>query len=122
MAVTGVGLKATGKRHFYLTLDGVPEEVVFEPLEYASGGEGTQPGSRPRATLEGHVTTTMPGNIVDVLVAEGDHVEAGQAVLVVEAMKMENEIQATIAGTVASVHVAAGDRVNPGEALVEIEP
>jgi pyruvate carboxylase subunit B len=63
----------------------------------------------------------MPGNIVDVLVAEGDKVKAGQAVLVSEAMKMESEIQAAIDGTVKAVHVAKGDRVNPGEILIEIE-
>ena len=63
----------------------------------------------------------MPGNIVDVLVKEGDVVKAGQSVLITEAMKMETEIQASINGTVKAVHVAKGDRVNPGEVLVEIE-
>jgi pyruvate carboxylase subunit B len=63
----------------------------------------------------------MPGNVVDVLVAVGDVVKAGQTVLVSEAMKMETEIQAPIAGTVKAVHVAKGDRVNPGEVLIEIE-
>ncbi|NDM57746.1 biotin/lipoyl-containing protein, partial [Klebsiella pneumoniae] len=68
----------------------------------------------------GHVSTTMPGNIVDVLVKEGDSVKAGQAVLITEAMKMETEVQAGIAGTVKAIHVAKGDRVNPGEILIEI--
>jgi pyruvate carboxylase subunit B len=63
----------------------------------------------------------MPGNIVDVLVAEGDQVSAGQPVLITEAMKMETEIQAPIAGTVTGVHVVKGDRVTPGEVLIEIE-
>ena len=58
-SITGVGLKAPGKRHFYLTLDGVPQEVVFEPLgEYHSDGGGS---GRPVATEDGDVTTTMPG-------------------------------------------------------------
>jgi pyruvate carboxylase subunit B len=64
----------------------------------------------------------MPGNIVDVLVAEGDSVEAGQAVLVAEAMKMESEIQAPIGGKVAKLYVEKGDAVNPNEALMEIVP
>jgi pyruvate carboxylase subunit B len=116
VAITGVGLKGTGKRHFYLTLDGVPEEVVFESLEeYVAEGGG---GGRPRAQDEGDVTTTMPGNIVDVLVAEGDSVTAGQPVLVIEAMKMETELQAPVTGHVVSVHADRGDRVTPGEALV----
>jgi len=63
----------------------------------------------------------MPGNVVEVLVNEGDQVEAGQAVLVTEAMKMESEINANIAGTVTLVNVAKGDRVTPGDVLMEIK-
>ncbi|HKI74047.1 MAG TPA: sodium-extruding oxaloacetate decarboxylase subunit alpha [Pseudomonadales bacterium] len=119
VSITGVGVKSTGKRHFFLTLDGVPEDVVFEPLnEYQSGGKS----GRKVATKEGHVTTGMPGNIVAVLVEEGQRIEAGQPVLVTEAMKMESEIQATIDGVVSAIYVAKGDRVTPGEVLVEIEP
>ena len=116
--ITGVGVKAEGKRHFYLSIDGMPEEVVFEPLnEFVGGGSS----KRKQATAPGHVSTAMPGNIVDVLVKEGDVVKAGQAVLITEAMKMETEVQAAIAGKVTAVHVAKGDRVNPGEILIEIE-
>ena len=116
--ITGVGVKGDGKRHFYLSIDGMPEEVVFEALnEYVAGAAG----KRKQAAAPGDVSTTMPGNIVDVLVKEGDTVKAGQAVLITEAMKMETEVQAPIAGTVKAVHVAKGDRVNPGEVLVEIE-
>ena len=116
--ITGIGLKSEGKRHFYLSIDGVPEEVVFE----ASGDFVAEGGQRRRqADRPGDVSTTMPGNIVEVLVKEGDQVRAGQGVLVTEAMKMETEIQAPIAGTVIAVRVAKGDRVNPGEVLIEIE-
>ena len=116
--ITGIGLKSEGKRHFYLSIDGVPEEVVFE----ASGEFVAEGGQRRRqADRPGDVSTTMPGNIVEVLVKEGDQVRAGQGVLVTEAMKMETEIQAPIAGTVIAVRVAKGDRVNPGEVLIEIE-
>jgi pyruvate carboxylase subunit B len=116
--ITGVGVKGEGKRHFYLSIDGVPEEVVFEPLNEFVAGSG---GKRKAAAAPGDVSTSMPGNIVDVLVKEGDAVKAGQAVLITEAMKMETEVQAPIAGTVKAVHVAKGDRVNPGEVLIEIE-
>ena len=101
-----------------ISIDGMPEEVVFEPLNAFVGGGGSQ---RKQASAPGDVSTTMPGNVVDVLVAVGDVVKAGQTVLVSEAMKMETEIQAPIAGTVKAVHVAKGDRVNPGEVLIEIE-
>jgi pyruvate carboxylase subunit B len=127
--VTGAGHKEQSERHFYFTVDGVPEEVVVETLDAVvleGGAQGAVKagiaGKRPRATREGHVTTSMPGNIVDVLVKEGDTVAAGQAVLITEAMKMETEIQAPIAGKVTALFVAKGDSVNPDEVLIEIEP
>jgi pyruvate carboxylase subunit B len=64
----------------------------------------------------------MPGTIVEVLVKEGDQVQAGDPVLVTEAMKMETEIQAPIGGAVSSVYVVKGDTVNPDETLIEIIP
>ncbi|GAA0783595.1 sodium-extruding oxaloacetate decarboxylase subunit alpha [Marinobacterium sediminicola] len=118
VAITGVGGHETGKRHIYLTLDGMPEEVLFEPLN-AYVGAGAS--GRRQASAPGHVTTSMPGNIVEVLVAEGDQVKAGQPVLITEAMKMETEVQASIAGRVTGVYVGKGDRVTPGEVLIEIE-
>ncbi len=115
--ITGVSVKGEGKRHFYLAIDGMPEEVVFEPLNsYVGGGEG----QRRQASAPGDVSTNMPGNIVDVLVSEGDSVKAGQPLLVTEAMKMETEVQAPLSGVVKAVYVARGDRVNPGEVLIEI--
>jgi len=116
--ITGVGLKGEGKRHFYLSVDGVPEEVVFEPLNQFVAGSGSE---RKRASKAGDVTTSMPGNIVDVLVKEGDFVKEGQALLITEAMKMETELQSPIAGKIVALNVKKGDRVNPGEVLLEIE-
>jgi pyruvate carboxylase subunit B len=118
VAITGVGIKGTGKRHFYMTIDGSPEEVVFESLNEYKAESKT---GRKQASKDGHVTTSMPGNIVAVLVQEGDVVTAGQPVLVTEAMKMEAEVQAPIAGKVIGIYVAKGDRVTPGEVLIEIE-
>ncbi|MEY6433660.1 sodium-extruding oxaloacetate decarboxylase subunit alpha [Thioalkalicoccus limnaeus] len=127
--VTGAGHKEQSERHFYLAIDGVPEEVVVETLDelvLSGGASGAQhkgtTSKRPKPTKEGHVTTSMPGNIVDVLVAEGDQVEAGQPLLITEAMKMETDIQAPISGTITAVYVSKGDAVNPDEALVEITP
>lgn len=117
VAITGVGDAGSGKRKLYVSLDGMPEEVIFESLnEYVA----STPSGRKRATDPGHVTTAMPGNIVEVLVSEGDKVVAGQAVLVTEAMKMETEIHANVAGTVTAIHIVKGDRVTPGEVLIEI--
>ena len=117
VAITGVGDSGGGKRKLYLSLDGMPEEVTFESLnEY----QADKSQKRTKASEPGHVTTAMPGNIVDVLVDAGDKVSAGQAVLVTEAMKMETEILASVDGTVAEIHVAKGDRVTPGEILMVI--
>ncbi|WP_435236852.1 sodium-extruding oxaloacetate decarboxylase subunit alpha [Psychromonas sp. PT13] len=118
IAVTGIGDFGAGKRKIYMSMDGVPREVIFESLnEFVDDG---QQKSRKRATEAGHVTAAMPGNVVEVLVKEGETVVAGQAVLVAEAMKMETEVHASIAGKVKAVHVTKGDRVTPGEILVEI--
>ena len=126
--VTGTGHRTKDNRPFYLTVDGVPEEVLVETLDeiYPSahpehGERGMKGSRRPRATLPGHVTTSMPGTIIDVLVSVGDQVDAGAPVLITEAMKMETEIQAPVAGTVSAIHVEKGDTVNPDETLVEIE-
>jgi biotin carboxyl carrier protein len=62
----------------------------------------------------------MPGRIVRVLVAEGQAVEAGQGLVVMEAMKMENELKAAGGGTVRRVRVEQGDRVEKGALLVEM--
>ena len=118
VAITGVGDSGSGKRKFYISLDGMPEEVVFQPLnEYANEGGA----KRKKATEPGDVTAAMPGNIIDVLVKQGDKVKAGDAVLITEAMKMETEINAGIDGEVIAVHVEKGDRVTPGEVLIEIK-
>ncbi len=62
----------------------------------------------------------MQGTIVKVLVEVGQQVEAGQAVVVLEAMKMENQIAADKAGTVAEIKVTAGDTVGAGDVVVVI--
>jgi pyruvate carboxylase subunit B len=67
------------------------------------------------------IIAPMPGLIVRVSVCVGDRVEAGQGVVVMEAMKMENELRATAAGVVKSVEVAAGTAVEKGTLLVILE-
>jgi len=123
--VTGSGHKNQNRRPFYVSVDGSPEEIMVETLEEIFSGEnGREPmvqGSRrPKAQSPGHVSTSMPGTIVDVLVKVGDVVKEGDPLIITEAMKMETEIHAPIAGKVSAVHVAKGDTVNPDEALIEI--
>ena len=119
IVITGVGDEGAGKRKFYVSIDGMPEEVTFEALnEYL--GDNNSNGPRKKASEPGDVTAPLPGNVVDILVKEGDSVEAGQALLVMEAMKMETELLANIAGTVNAIHVTKGDRITPNETVIEI--
>jgi biotin carboxyl carrier protein len=66
------------------------------------------------------IVAQMPGKVVRVLVESGAHVEKGAAVVVVEAMKMQNEMKSPRAGVVVSVNVAPGDTVNAGEVLATV--
>ena len=68
------------------------------------------------------IVSMMPGKVARVLVAEGESVTAGQGVLVVEAMKMENEIAATRGGRVSSLSVEPGQVVERGAVLAIVEP
>lgn len=131
--LTGSGHAGEEQRPFYVSVDGIAEEVIVETLsEIEVGGGKSSSGKkkkaavtssgRPRPSHEGCVTTAMPGSIVEVKVKAGDKVNAGDAVLVIEAMKMENEIQAPKSGIVVAVHVKKGDTVTPDESLLEIQP
>jgi acetyl-CoA/propionyl-CoA carboxylase biotin carboxyl carrier protein len=106
---------------------------VWLPETPAAGDAGARGGprggkvSKPRLAAgggaggDGTVSSPMQGTIVKVLVAQGDAVEPGQALLVLEAMKMENHINAEGGGTVKEVRVAAGDTVGTGDVLIVIE-
>jgi biotin carboxyl carrier protein len=67
------------------------------------------------------IVAPMPGKIVRVLVAEGAQVEAGDGIIIVEAMKMQNELKAPRAGTVMKIRAAASSTVNAGDVLAVIE-
>jgi biotin carboxyl carrier protein len=74
-------------------------------------------GSAGKAML----TSPMPGKVVKLLVAEGQEVEAGQGVIVVEAMKMENELKSAVAGKVKEIFVEEGQVVESGAKLLLVE-
>lgn len=64
------------------------------------------------------ITAPMPGGIIDINVNPGDEVEEGDALLILEAMKMENIIKSPVTGTIAAVHVAKGDNVEKNQLLI----
>ena len=67
------------------------------------------------------VSVPMPGKVIAILVAEGDAVEKGQGLVIVEAMKMENEVHSPIAGEVKEIKVKTGDTVEGGAVLLIVE-
>jgi len=77
-------------------------------------------GGGRKEAVGGVVKAPMPGLVVRVEVTRGQTVEAGQGLVVVEAMKMENELRARTRGVVEQVHVKAGDRVEKGTPLVTL--
>jgi acetyl-CoA/propionyl-CoA carboxylase biotin carboxyl carrier protein len=86
-----------------------------KPKRTSGGGGGGGAGS-------GNVTVPMQGTVVKVLVEVGQEVNAGDGVLVLEAMKMENQINADVTGTVAEIKVSAGETVGGGDTVVVITP
>ncbi|WP_434174993.1 acetyl/propionyl/methylcrotonyl-CoA carboxylase subunit alpha [Brachybacterium conglomeratum] len=114
-AVTVDGLRLPLRHHasedaVWIGLPGEDRELVLHRPARAGSRRETAP------TLD----SPMPGAVTAVLVADGDQVQEGQAVLVVEAMKMEHTLHAPSAGTV-RLHVSAGQRVTRGQELALVE-
>ena len=122
-------------KYYNITVNGVAYSVSVE--ETAAGAAPVAaapaapkapaaPAAAPKAAAPAgaagavSVKAPMPGNILDVKVAAGASVKAGDVLVILEAMKMENEILAPQDGTVASVNVNKGDTVNSGDVLVSM--
>ena len=126
-----IGLEDTG-----VTVDGIAYDVKLQGDQalingithaFAVSGLETVPGKTPArpapaASGAGVIHAIMPGTIVRVLVEEGASVTAGDVILVLEAMKMENELRAPVSGTVKAIHVQTGQAVETNAVLAEIEP
>ena len=90
--------------------------------EFARGERKTaQSRQREAGRLSPEIRSPMPGKILQVRVAEGASVEAGQVLVVLEAMKMENALTAEGPARIRKIHVAAGELVDLGQLLVELE-
>ena len=96
-----------GEHHFLFEID---DPRQWKPSRHAADTQG-------RASI----TAAMPGKIVRVLVAVGDEVAAGQGIMVVEAMKMQNELKAPRDGRVTAIEVKENDSVNAGAVLATLE-
>lgn len=114
----------------WLIIDGKPYEIVFDPnLQWITTYDGLHTVeiqdrnirvTRPRSG-DGRVKAPIPGIITHVLVDSGAAVTAGQPLLILEAMKMENEIRAPFDGVVRTVSVAGGQTVARNQMLIEVE-
>ncbi|HJV23189.1 MAG TPA: biotin/lipoyl-containing protein [Holophagaceae bacterium] len=96
--------------------DGAYEFALQDPrkaLLAAAGGAGAAGGI---------LTAPMPGKVVKLLVKEGDKVEEGQSLLILEAMKMQNEFKSPSSGVVAKLHVAEGGTVETAQTMVTLGP
>lgn len=120
------------KRKFNVTVDGKTYAVEVEEIT----GKGENPNQvsppkaratvrerpvSPRAPVEdGVISAPLPGVVSGLQVSKGDSVDAGDVLLTLEAMKMENEIHAPSGGVVEEVYVGVGDQVGRGAPLVKV--
>ncbi|MGN1412079.1 MAG: biotin/lipoyl-containing protein [Oscillospiraceae bacterium] len=122
-------------KRFNITVNGKAYDVAVEEITdgsapvvsvpVATAPKSTPaPASAPTPAPAGageKVTAPMPGTILDVKVSVGDTVTKGQAIMVLEAMKMENDIVAPCDGKVTSVTVKKGDSVNSADTLATVQ-
>lgn len=121
-------------KNYTITVNGTPYNVTVEegtssaapvasaPAPAAAPASQAAPKAAPAPAAAGSVKVDapMPGNILDVKVSNGTAVKAGQVLVILEAMKMENEIVAPQDGTVASINVNKGDTVEAGQTIVTL--
>ena len=121
-------------KNYTITVNGTPYNVTVEegtssaapvasaPAPAAAPAPQAAPKAAPAPAAAGSVKVDapMPGNILDVKVSNGTAVKAGQVLVILEAMKMENEIVAPQDGTVASINVNKGDTVEAGRTIVTL--
>jgi len=116
-SATREGTRGAEDKYWVSTPSAAGAVSVTDPLTHLAaqthGGKGRRRNEK--------VTAYMPGRVVAILAQEGDAVTAGQGIVVLEAMKMQNEIRAEHDGTLARVHVQPGQAVEGGDPLFELE-
>ena len=122
MRVPDPGRAAAGVRRFEVVIDGWRFELdVDSELRARLRERATSARTNAAKGGPSELRAIIPGRVVSVDVAEGDTVEPGGRLLVIEAMKMQNELNAPRAGTVARVEVGPGQTVELGDLLLVIE-
>ena len=95
--------------------DGAKLGIQREKKEIQSGEMPKQPSN---SNTSAELTAPLPGTVIELFVRAGDYIEAGQVLLVIEAMKMKNSIRSTRAGKISEVFVSAGETVAHKQPLV----
>ena len=124
-------------KSYEVTVEDLTEEVPYTTPVAPAPPSHTPPSPAPAAAVQpaqnvappkpdlpidvGAVTSPMAGVITSILVKQGDRVDQGQSLCVLDAMKMENQITAPVVGTVKSVNVAVGDSVKETQVLLVLE-
>jgi biotin carboxyl carrier protein len=67
------------------------------------------------------IMSFIPGTVIDILVKEGEHVEKGDELLILDAMKMQNRLKSPVAGIIKKISVTKGDKVSKGAVLLELK-
>ncbi len=126
-------LTSRGHDSVSFVLDGQEHQVRIAPqLIPVSSGISTQttpaihlspaPAATKTVGAPGELRSPIPGVIVQVIVKVGEQVKAGQNLLVIEAMKMENNFPSPVAGKILKVHVEAGSEVENHQLLITLDP
>jgi glutaconyl-CoA/methylmalonyl-CoA decarboxylase subunit gamma len=125
---TEATLTVNGKT-YTVGLKDLGQQIVVENIRSGVTVQAAKPAAAPSAPVQSsgsssgsaQVMAPLPGLILNVMVKVGDKVNAGQKIMVMEAMKMENDINAGISGTVKSINVKNGDNISEGDVLAVIE-
>ena len=67
------------------------------------------------------ILSFIPGTVLDIMVIEGKHVEMGDLLMILDAMKMQNKLKSAISGRIKKIHVNKGDKISKGTLLIELE-
>ena len=98
------------------------EELGAAPVSSAQAGKAPAAPVAPTAPAAGNaVVSPMPGKIISINVKKGQQIKAGDVVIILEAMKMEQEIKSSLEGTVGDIPVAEGETVKKEQALIIVE-
>ena len=110
--------QADGNRIVYFELNGQPREVLIKDESVKATVQAKVKGDPKNPS---HISATMPGTVVKLVVEKGEKVEKGDHLIITEAMKMETTVQAPFSGVVKDIYVQNGEGIQTGDLLIELE-